>query len=82
MKFSKSAPACFVLARLRLLDGGGVLGGEEDLMLLEGGSMTGTPASCSSSSEAEGASNIGESSSGGRDRTAVSGVASNGDICE
>lgn len=76
-----SAPACFVLVKLRRAAGGGVRGGEVEITLLEGWPMNGRLASWSSSSEAEGASNIGESCNDGR-VPAVSGRSSTGDCWE
>lgn len=73
-----SAPACFVLAKLRRDVGGGVRGGDVEMTLLEGCPIKGRLASWSSSSEAEGASNMGESCKDGR-VPAVSGRSNTGD---
>jgi len=58
-----------------------VRGGDDDSMLLGGSRIVGTPTSWSSSSEAEGASNIGESCSEGYGASSVSGGPSRGDDC-
>ena len=57
-------------------------GGEDEIMLLECSCMAGMFASWSSSSEAEGASNIGESCRDGYEASIVCGRSSTGDDCE
>lgn len=62
VRYSRSSvPAYLVLVKFRRFAGGGVRGGDEEIILLEGSCIDARPLFWSSISGVDGASNIGES---------------------